>query len=448
MKKIVSLFLSVVMLFGTLVPAFSAQADYFDDTYDDFYYQYHQHEHNWRESEHYTYDDCDYGENVVYVCTYCGEEKYENRPLQHQVVNENMPATQNSNGYTRSYCVLCGKSLSDESITRQDSVELSSSSFNYDGKAKCPKVTVYDYWGDVISNSNYSVSYKNNVKAGKATAVVTFNDVLYSGTLTQDYFIKPKANKMSSVKYNSKGKITAKWSKNTTAKGYILQYSTSSKFVEKNTCTIIISKNSTTSKSITNLPAKKYYVRVAPYITDSGNKYRAKWSNVKSVTVKKGVSFKTMINATKTTTNGRAKIKKLTNNGVDIAKYKTTYDRIKAIYNWHAKHYKDFAHCLACNASFNDCLFALYDNQKAYDSFLWIGCDRFKNRDGSVVQHKWAVVYLQGVPYIFDPRLQGYTGNYTGDLYFGIPSSSSIAKKYLFDGWYESWKTDKYYTIK
>lgn len=249
----------------------------------------------------------------------------------------------------------------------------------------------------------------------------------------------PTAAKLKSVTYSSKGKIKVKWSKKKGVSGYLIQYSTSKKFADNGkTVTISVKGASAASKEIGGLAGTTYYVRVCAYRESNGYRFCGKWSSAKSVKVKSGLSVKQLLNSVKTDNSGRKTIKSLTKNGVDIAKYKSTYDKVKAIYNWHAKHYQDFAHCLACNSNFNSCLYALYgDNEKAPD--IWIAAGEVKNSDGSRVIHKWSVIYLAGVPYIFDPRLQGYTKNYTGNLYFGIAKGERISKMYIFDEWYGRW---------
>lgn len=327
-------------------------------------------------------------------------------------------------------------------------VVVSKQEYIYDGTAKTPTVTVYDYWDDVIDPSNYVLSYDNNVNSGVATVYVTFVGDYYTGTLSRTFIIRPKAVALSSVKYNSKGTITVKWKKQSGVSGYLVQYSTSKSFKDNGqTSTVAVSGAGKTSKKITGLAQKTYYVRVCPYKTINNYKYRGAYSNKISVKVKKGASFKAMINATKTDLSGRAAIKKLTNNGVDIKKYKTTYDRMKAIYTWHAKNNTKFVHCLACNANFNECIIALYGKNHCYDPYAWIACNYFINSNGSKTEHKWSVIYISGVPYIFDPRIQGY-GNYKGFDYFGIQTSSKKAKKkYHFDGWYFYQSSDLRYKL-
>ncbi len=268
----------------------------------------------------------------------------------------------------------------------------------------------------------------------------TNNGDYYYGAESEPFAVStaPSAIKLKSVKYNGTGKLKVSFKRNKKASGYMLQYSTSKKFKSGPTSTVLLGKKKK-AYIIKNLGNKTYFVRIRPYKEVEGIKYLGKWSDAKSASVKYGVDLKTMINATKTDLSGRKMIKKLTNKKVDIKKYKTTYDRIKAIYKWHAVHGLEFEHCLACNSHFNDCLYYLYGENRKYDNFIWIDAGNFKNRDGSLAIHKWSVLYFSGIPYIFDPRLQSYTKDYDGTLYFGVERGSSIQKRYLHDGWYCYW---------
>lgn len=300
----------------------------------------------------------------------------------------------------------------------------------------------------------YSYTYKttvNHLSSGKryklaVRAYNVFNGVAYYGEYSDilTVYTATKAVKLKSAAYISKGKIKVKWTKKKNVTGYIIQYSTSKKFPNSGkTTSIAVGGEKTLSKVISGLAKTTYYVRVCPYNKIGGVRYCGEWSNTKKVKVKKGLSVKELLNSVKTNNNGRQTIKNMTKNKVDIAKYKTNYEKVKAIYDWHAKNYNKFAHCLACNASFNSCIYALYGGKEKGPD-IYIAAGEVKNRDGSKVIHKWSVLYLAGVEYIFDPRLQGYTGNYTGTLYFGIPKSSSMKKMYLFDGWYSHWERNNY----
>ena len=137
---------------------------------------------------------------------------------------------------------------------------------------------------------DYNVSYPKGMKnVGKYTVKVTFKEN-YKGSKSLTYSINPKGTGVSKVTAAKKGfKVT--WKKQATqTTGYQVQYSTSSKF--KSAKTVTISKNKTTSKSVSKLSAKKkYYVRVRTYKTvkigGKSVKLYSGWSVAKSVTTKK-----------------------------------------------------------------------------------------------------------------------------------------------------------------
>ncbi len=145
---------------------------------------------------------------------------------------------------------------------------------------------------------DYNVSYPKGMKnVGKYTVKVTFKEN-YKGSKSLTYSINPKGTSVSK-KGTSVSKVTAAkkgfkvtWKKQKTqTTGYQVQYSTDKKF-KKNNKTVTISKNSTTSKSVGKLKAKKkYYVRVRTYKTvkfgGKSVKLYSGWSKAKSVTTKK-----------------------------------------------------------------------------------------------------------------------------------------------------------------
>ena len=251
----------------------------------------------------------------------------------------------------------------------------------------------------------------------------------------------PKKTKLISTKYTKKGKVKIKWKNSKGATGYLIQYSTSKKFKSQYTNSLFFDSNKGTI-TIGGLAKAKYYFRVFPYrLAGNDEAFLGEATNIKNTKVKSGCSLNQMINYNKTDLSGRKAIKQLTNGGVDIKKYNTTYDRIKAIYNWHAKHYKDFANCLYCNSNFNNCIDELYGKVRANDDFIYIADGKFKNRSGSKSIHKWSVLFFAGKPFIFDPRMQGYTGNYTGNTYFGVPYGSKTAnQRYQFENWFCYWR--------
>ena len=164
------------------------------------------------------------------------------------------------------------------------SVTLSKKTYTYDGKAKTPAVTVKDANGNVIASTNYTVAYSNNKKVGTATVKVT-GIGSYTGTKSATFKINPKKTSISKIQATSKGfKVT--WKKQATqTTGYQVRYSTSSKFTSATT--VKLSKNTTTSKSVTKLSAnKKYYVQVRTYKTVGGKTFYSGWSSSVIVTTK------------------------------------------------------------------------------------------------------------------------------------------------------------------
>lgn len=137
----------------------------------------------------------------------------------------------------------------------------------------------------MLEGSDYKVTYASGRKnVGKYKVTVKFMDK-YDGTLTKTFVINPKSTKLSKVT-GAKKKITVKWKKQSTqTTGYQIQCGTKSSL--KGAKTTTITKNKTTSKTISKLKAKtKYYVRIRTYKTVSGKKYYSTWSAKKSVKTK------------------------------------------------------------------------------------------------------------------------------------------------------------------
>lgn len=195
-----------------------------------------------------------------------------------QVITKTTPK---SNGKIVKKC-SCGKTSGTSTIYAPKTMNLSSSSYTYDGKVK----TVCNSKGKTISSSNYKVSYSSGRKyVGKYTVKVTFTGKYYSGSMSKTFTIRPKSTYISSLTAKSKG-FTARWGKQTSqTTGYQIQYSTNKNF--SGAATKTITKNSTTSASYTKLKAKKkYYVRIRTYKKISNTYYYSSWSSAKTVTTK------------------------------------------------------------------------------------------------------------------------------------------------------------------
>lgn len=136
----------------------------------------------------------------------------------------------------------------------------------------------------------------NRILVPKKAGTLTVTGTIYRNgkafkTVTKKITIQDKVTvsktTLSSVK-NIKGKkMQIKWKKNTAGNGYQIQYSTSSKFSKGNK-TKTISKNKTTSYTISKLAKKKtYYVRIRTYKKVSGKTYYSGWSSVKKIKINK-----------------------------------------------------------------------------------------------------------------------------------------------------------------
>jgi hypothetical protein len=86
-----------------------------------------------------------------------------------------------------------------------DTVTLSCTQYTYDGKEKCPTVTVKDINGNIVSDKYYTLTYKNNINAGDADTaecIVTFCEN-YSGYITKYFTILPGDNSVKTVAKNT-----------------------------------------------------------------------------------------------------------------------------------------------------------------------------------------------------------------------------------------------------
>ena len=201
-------------------------------------------------------------------------------------------ATTAKDGQTYKKCTVCGAVTGKTVIAKASNIKLNKTAYTYNGKVQKPSVAVKDSKGKTLKNgTDYTVSYPKGMKnVGKYTVKVTLKGN-YSGSKSMTYNINPKGTSVSKVTAAKKGfKVT--WKKQATqTTGYEVQYSTASNF-KKGNKTVTVSKNKTTSKSVSKLSAKKkYYVRVRTYKTvkigGKNVKLYSGWSKAKSVTTKK-----------------------------------------------------------------------------------------------------------------------------------------------------------------
>ena len=160
-------------------------------------------------------------------------------------------------------------------------VKLSDNTYIYNGKEKKPAVTVYD-GKSIVDASNYTVSYSAGRKnVGKYPITVTMKNN-YSGTKTVHIVIKPQGTSITKVNVR-KGAATICWKKQAVqTTGYQLQYSTDSNF-NKNTTSVILTKDKT-EKTVKNLKSgKKYYFRIRTYTKVKDRTIYSVWSKTKNI---------------------------------------------------------------------------------------------------------------------------------------------------------------------
>lgn len=146
-----------------------------------------------------------------------------------------------------------------------------------------------DSWKTVATTTSTSSTVKS-LKVGttynfRVRAYKTINGTkYYSGWRTLKTPTSPSKPGIKTPSTNKKHQITAKWKKVSACSGYQVQFSTSSKFKKATTKTVSgASKTSCTGKF---KKGKKYYIRVRSYKTVDGKKYYSAWSSVKSIKCK------------------------------------------------------------------------------------------------------------------------------------------------------------------
>lgn len=237
---------------------------------------------------------CEYPGEKILRCKACGYEKRVSvAALGHDYKDRKV--TPANYGHAEEHYVKCtrcgecdylyvGKPRSRLSL-KNATVKLRYKTATFTGKALRPSVTV-KLGNQVVPSKYYTVTYNNNLKPGKATVRISARgggSVPYSGSKQVTFTIAPKKSTISSVKALKGKKMIVKWKKNTSGKGYQVQYSTDKAF-KKGVKTVKIGKNKTVKTTIKKLKqGTTYYVRIR---TVSG-KVSSAWSAAKTVKVTK-----------------------------------------------------------------------------------------------------------------------------------------------------------------
>lgn len=155
----------------------------------------------------------------------------------------------------------------------------------YTGKTVTPDVNIVLADGTKLTSSQYTATCDKTIKNIGTyqikVAVNQYSDMKYPVTLK----VNPAGTKIKKLTKKSKG-FKATWTKKTDqVDGYQLEYSLSSSF--SGSKKVSITKNKTTSKTVSKLKKKKYYyVRIRTYKKVSGTTYYSVWSAKKKVKTK------------------------------------------------------------------------------------------------------------------------------------------------------------------
>ena len=207
--------------------------------------------------------------------------------LGHTLKTNIVKATTATDGIISKTCQVCNNEVSKAVIPKASLMNLSYTTYTYNGAVKNPIVTVKDEKGKkLLKDTEYTVKYASGRKYVGTYKVTISLKGNYSGSKTLSFKIIPKGTYISSLSRATKA-FTVKWKKQSTqTAGYQIVYSTSSKFISGNKY-VTITNNKTTAKKITKLKAKKkYYVKIRTYKTVNGTRYYSGWSSVKAITTK------------------------------------------------------------------------------------------------------------------------------------------------------------------
>lgn len=236
----------------------------------------------------------------TYTCEICGDS-YEEviEATGHTVVTDAAVAAAGhkwseyrESGKVKRKCSVCGKTETVRTLPKVKTVQLSKTSYTYDGKSHMPTVKVTNSAGKKLKEgTDYKIKKPSGRKnAGIYTVTIEMKGD-YTGKYQKTFRIIPKGTAISSVKAKKKA-FSVSWKKQAKqTSGYQIQYAVDAKFKKS-----VVAKNVNNTKKVkldvSKLKAKKkYYIRVRTYKTVKVNgkskKIYSGWSKVKAVTTKK-----------------------------------------------------------------------------------------------------------------------------------------------------------------
>lgn len=195
-------------------------------------------------------------------------------------------------GKVKRKCSVCGKTETVRTLLKVKTVQLSKTSYTYDGKSHMPAVKVTNSAGKKLKEgTDYKIKKPSGRKnAGIYTVTIEMKGD-YTGKYQKTFQIIPKGTAISGVKAKKKA-FSVSWKKQAKqTSGYQIQYTVDAKF-KKSVVTKNVNNTKKVKLDVTKLKAKKkYYIRVRTYKTVKMNgkskKIYSGWSKVKAVTTKK-----------------------------------------------------------------------------------------------------------------------------------------------------------------
>ena len=195
-------------------------------------------------------------------------------------------------GKVKRKCSVCGKTETVRTLPKVKTVQLSKTSYTYDGKSHMPAVKVTNSAGKKLKEgTDYKIKKPSGRKnAGIYTVTIEMKGD-YTGKYRKTFQIIPKGTAISGVKAKKKA-FSVSWKKQAKqTSGYQIQYAVDAKF-KKSVVTKNVNNTKKVKLDVSKLKAKKkYYIRVRTYKTAKMNgkskKIYSGWSKVKAVTTKK-----------------------------------------------------------------------------------------------------------------------------------------------------------------
>ena len=225
---------------------------------------------------------------LTYICSMCKISKTEKIPAAgHRYLDKLTRATTKKQGKIVKRCTVCGKVSKQTVISRIKKITLSSISYTYNGKMRAPRVKVVDAKGKKISAKYYVVKNGKAKNVGTHAVKISFRG-RYKGSVTRKFKIKPKKVSNLKVVPEKKGFTVTYKRQSKQCSGYQLQYAKNSKFSGAARITL---KRGVSKKTVENLEnSTVYYVRMRTFkkVKEHGKvkTYYSAWSKKKKVRTK------------------------------------------------------------------------------------------------------------------------------------------------------------------